>query len=34
MDDDDWMDGWMDKEMNEWNIGWMDDDGLNNWIDG
>ena len=25
------MDGWMDKEMNEWNIEWMDDD---DWING
>ena len=25
MDDDEWINGWMDKEMNEWNIGWMDD---------
>ena len=25
MDDDDWINGWMDKEMNGWNIEWMDD---------
>ena len=24
MDDEDWINGWMDKEMNEWNIEWMD----------
>ena len=22
----DWINGWMDKEMNEWNIEWIDDD--------
>ena len=29
------MDGWMDKEMNEWNIEWMDDEEwINGWMDG
>ena len=30
------MDGWMDKEMNEWNIEWIDDEewinGMDGWI--
>ena len=29
------MDGWMDKEMNEWNIEWIDDEEwINGWMDG